>query len=215
MARDQKRNESPLAPTLLEIIADLNSSYKISSEGSLADPVGDAKRHGATKLLPGLDLGKIIINRLKEGSDNVIKLDLHEKIAEWDRNGRKAKPFDLQLQSGDQILFSAKPGEWAGQSETTQAYLKKALTLQIYVQYGAEAPQIKPITYHSPNWLKTAFGLIAYIEKPRLQLRARHKIESVRRDGINYKISSLRDFWPRIGDFVTTKSPPRMIRGQR
>lgn len=206
-------SEVSLTPTLLDIIAHLNSTYSITSEGSHFDPINEAKRIGAQKILPGLDLSEIIIQRLTKEGENVIELDLQKKIVEWDRNERREEPFDFKLEAGDLIILSAKPGSWTGQNEVTQAYFKKTLTFEIFARSGTGIPEVQQVTYQNPTWLETPFGLLSYVQPSKSPRSV--KVQSVKRNGaeIQREIGSI--YWPKNGDLVTIIPRTRYVPGQK
>ncbi|MFT7301240.1 MAG: ankyrin repeat protein [Akkermansiaceae bacterium] len=198
----KNESEISLAPTLLDIIAHLNSSYTSTSEGSHFNPINDAKRIGALKILPALDLSKTIIRRLTREGENVIELDLQKKIDEWDRNERREEPFDLKLEAGDLIILSVKPGSWTGQNEVTRAYFEKALTFEIFARSGTGIPEVQQVTYQNPTWLETPFGLLSYVQPSKSPRSV--AVHSVKRNGVEIQRTIGFIYWPKKGDLVTT-----------
>lgn len=137
-----------IAPTLLALIADINC---IESESdALIEEAAFRKisRGNLTKILPGIDLNRIVIRRLEGEIEKEIIINLSEKIEKWGASQKKEELFDFQLQSGDIVEFTTHEGRWKGFSKMTNHYFEEALNIPL-INQRLDTFDLK---FKMPNW---------------------------------------------------------------
>lgn len=196
-----------MAPTLLALIADINNTELQSGEGIEEMAFKKLSYNYFTKILPGIDLNKIVIHRLEGEIDKEIVINLAEKIEKWGADQKKDKPFDFQLQSGDIVEFTTHEGRWKGFTKMTNLYFEAALNMPLINDRLGSVANTFDLQFKMPGWYPLNGSDIPVIEQgTRSSIRGNHFLPNnssvkVQRDAKELiRPMSSSTYWPKAGD---------------
>lgn len=217
----QNEGVEPLNPSLLAVIADINSGYDIDDTPVRTGAFHSLQTNDVRKVLPGINLAKIVIKRL-EGSDEInIEVNLAAKIEQWVKEEGRKRPFDFQLQPGDMIEFSTDEGDWKGFTKETNEYFETALNFPLILVKPGSTRALS-VNLKIPEWQHLEWGYFPVEYKGTISsIRGDWIVTDpfhLKRNGKNYHFNSdRRSYWPMAGDIITleNRGPIALPRSRR
>jgi len=209
----REENAPDLGPTVLALIADLNSGYQNHGDES-ADSLALAamKNSYPLKVLPGIDLSKILVHRSSENGTEQIQINLLEKITQWEKSTQEAPLFDFQLHGGDIVEFSVQEGEWNGFPDKVNQYFETALNFPI-LNVGSNSSDAISLNFKMPSWHLLDWGYLPISKRGNHStIRGNHILQGsfkLQRGETDYDLPNRYFYWPKAGDIIKTKPPYR------
>lgn len=197
------------APTLLALIADINTGYDIDDTPVETGAFQGLLDNDVRKVLPGINLAKITINRSEESGERKIELNLSAEIEKWRNGEKRERPFDFQLQPGDAIEFSVVEGEWKGFPIEVAEYFEVALNFPlILVKPGST--QALSVNLKLPQWRNLDWGYFPVEYKGTISsIRGDLLLSShfnLKRGEEIVRFANNKHYWPMAGDIITLET---------
>lgn len=217
-------------PTLVQVLTDAYSPWRPwkspsddTSLGSSFPEISGWVQGGLVPVIvPHPDFSRIRITRtLGEGKEEILEVNLSKFIDECheDTPDAEAKKADVMLFPGDVVELPLKEARaeqpWSGFTEAEERFFRKVLAGRLLTRKQDGIIESIAISYHQPDWKKTAHGLIPIPPKDGVSTTRLHDLSqkngrgvNLKREGENLQISS-NDPLVRDGDEieVSVRSP--------